>query len=190
MIPKGLFTQIGMIIVSVAIIVTYVQPEFSKISEVQNSIEVFKTERAKVESVNAKLGALMSSLKSVSNDDVYKLNTYMPNEVDEISVRRDMLLITKEAGLLYIDSGSESDNKRNNSRNSRAMVDNNGPDPVTFTLAVEGSYDQVKNLFDLIEHNHYPLEVTSLEVSQLEGGFLTANLDIRTYSYKTLDANN
>ena len=47
MIPKGLFTQIGMIIVSVLIIITQINPIFAEIKAVQDSISVYQEERLK-----------------------------------------------------------------------------------------------------------------------------------------------
>lgn len=189
MIPKGLFTQIGMIIVSVAIIMTYVQPEFNKISEVQDSIDVYKRERAKVETANAKLDSLMSRLRSVSNEDMHKLNIYMPDEIDEISIRRDMLLMTQEAGLLYNDSSYEESSSGRSRNSNVSKVGVNDPTPNKFELSVEGTYSQLKRLFDLLEHNHYPLEVTTLNVTQLEGGFLSSDIQLTTYAYKVPEGN-
>ncbi len=43
MIPKGLFSQIAMMILSLAIIFTYVKPVFEEIGEVQDNIGPYKT---------------------------------------------------------------------------------------------------------------------------------------------------
>lgn len=182
MIPKGLFTQIGMIIVAVSLIVTYVQPAFVKIGAVQDDIEIYREESKKVISVNSQLASLISRLDSISNDDKRQLLTYMPDAVDVIAVPRDLLLISNEAGVLYKDAtffGIDEESKK-------VDIENNLHQPLKylFTLSVEGTYSQIKNLFRLMEQNNYPLEVQSVNIKQIDGGFLAAEIEIATYSYQ------
>lgn len=191
MIPKGLFTQIGMVIIAIAIIITYVKPTFTEISEVQDSIEVYQSERAKVESVNEQLATLLSRMEGVSNDDKRRLQTYLPDTVDGISVRRDLTLITQEAGVFYKDTSYGGESYNNSNRNNKTQDEVGGnPTAHSLTLSVEGTYTQLKNLFRLIEQNNYPLEVSSVSIQKIEGNFLSADIDLTTYSYKSIDANN
>jgi hypothetical protein len=182
MIPKGLFSQIGMIIVAVALIVTYVQPAFAKIGLVQDNIEVYREERKKVISVNSQLATLVSRLDSISNEDKRELLTYMPDSVDVIAVPRDLAIISNEAGVLYKNAtflGLVDD--------SRELAEEPGVTPALkyeFTLSVEGTYGQIKNLFKLMEQNNYPLEVQSFNIKQIFGGFLAADIKIATYGYR------
>lgn len=182
MIPKGLFTQIGMVIVAVSIIITYVQPAFAKIGSVQDIIEVYSQERKKVESVNAKLSKLMSDIENVSNDDRRQLLTYLPDSVDEIAVPRDLVLITAEAGVLYKNSSFVGLDETLTPKSSGESI--NLPKAYSFTLSVEGTYDQLKNLFRLMEQNNYPLEVRSVEIDKIDGGFLGAEIQLITFSYQ------
>lgn len=187
MIPKGLFTQIGMMIVSVAIIFTYIKPEFAKIQVIQDDIKAYQDQRKMVVSVNSLLDSLKSRVDSVSSTDTQKLFDYMPDVVDNLSVPRDLYLISAEAGVIYIDSkynGNDIDlaNSADSQDEAAAGVDNK-PQPHSLTLGVEGSYKQIKNLVSLLEKNHYPLEVRAMNISSLEGGFLKAEIDLSTYSY-------
>lgn len=188
MIPKGLFTQIGMVIVSVAIIITYVQPAFSELGTVQDSIGVYQSERKQVASVNAQLASLLSRLDSVSNTDQRKLLTYLPDSVDEISVQRDLLLISNESGVLYKNSSysGSSDTKSKQSVNETDL----SPSAHSFNLSVVGTYGQLKNLFQLLGQNHYPLEVHGVTITRLEGDFLSADIRLTTYTYQSLVTNN
>lgn len=182
MIPKGLFTQIAMMILSVSIIITYVEPSFSEIGKVQDDIDVYLKERSKVESVNERLAVLVSSLNNVSNDDNRRLLTYMPDIVDEIAIPRDLSIISRQAGVLY------------KSANYVGVIEDAAPVDIpgsivlpkahSFSLSVEGTYGQLKNLFRLMEQNNYQLEVRELSISQLDGGFLSAEMKLVAYSYQ------
>lgn len=183
MIPQGLFTQIGMVIISGAIIVTYVQPIFTEIGVKQKDIAVYQEKIKSVSAVNERLNSLSSRLNSVSMDDNRRLLTYMPDEIDSISIVRDLFLISNEAGVFYVDSQYEGEVE--SKRSSASSEDDQGPYKYSFTLSVEGTYNQLKELVNLLEQNNYPLEIHNLDIDQLEGGFLSANLSLVTYSYKS-----
>jgi hypothetical protein len=192
MIPKGLFAQIAMVLVSIAIIVTYVQPAFSEIGEVQDSIAVYRQERDKVLQVNGQLKALLETQKSVSLVDQNKLLTYMPDadNIDTIAVPRDLALIALQAGVLYRSAAFEGANETNipePATDGTMSVDtlSQYPKPYVFSFSVEGTYNQLKNLFLLMEQNHYPLELTSLTVRKVDGSFLTVNMQLTTYAYQS-----
>jgi hypothetical protein len=171
-----------MVIISIAIIITYVQPKFADINKVQDDIGVYQQERTQVESVNAKLESLMARVDRVPVSDQLKLVTYMPEEIDNISVQRDLLFITQEAGVFYIGSKYLDEGIDINSR-SRNQSDAMST-PNKFGLSVEGTYGQVKNLFALMEQNEYPLEISNVEIRDSEGDFLTVDIEIDVYTFK------
>lgn len=181
MIPKGLFTQIAMIVVSVGILITYVQPTFGEISSIQDDIEVYEEERAKVSAVNQQLAQLVERLETVSAEEQRALLTYIPNEVDAIAVPRDLQFIAEEAGVLYkqvsyleVADGLFSDDQ---------IEDEGFPVPHAFSVEIEGTYSQIKDFLELLEQNNYPLEVHEMNVQVIEGGILGVDLRIVTYSH-------
>jgi len=181
MIPKGLFTQIAMLILAVAIIITYVQPAFVKIGSVQDDIGIYEEQRNKVASVNDQLAALVARMESVSNDDKRRLLTYLPDSVDEVAVQRDLVAIMAEAGVIY-KSVSYMGKASDQTTASKAEIVL--PSGSSFDLAIDGTYGQIKNFLRLLEQNQYPLEIQNLDIVQLEGGFLNANMQLNTYAYK------
>lgn len=189
MIPKGLFTQIAMIILSFAIIFTYVKPMFEEIASTQDDIGVYQAERSKVMSVNSQLASLVDTLEGVTNIDQRRLITYLPDSVDTVSVQRDIKLITQEAGVIYkevlYDDASQPKSSRQRQSAVAGMSDENMPEVYMFSLTVEGRYAEIKNLFALLEQNNYPLEVYEANISQTEGGLLMADITLVTYAYKS-----
>ena len=197
MIPKGLFAQIAMVVVSIAIIITYVEPAFSEIGEVQDNIAVYKTEREKVSKVNDQLNALLETQKSVSLVDQNKLLTYMPDaeNIDTIAVPRDLALIALQAGVLYrnasyVGTADVKKSPKSDEQSSAPGTLAELPKPYRFSFTVEGTYNQLKNLFRLLEQNHYPLEVTELSVQKIEGGFLNVDMQLTTYAYQAALSDN
>ena len=195
MIPSGLFAQITLILLSVGIIFTYVRPTFTELSETQDQIAVYQEERGKVESVNQTLKQKLATIDTVGQEDTLRLRTYMPNHVDPLAVMRDVELITEQSGVSLkdiIDNGPVESSEKKTSKFVRSGEQNETvtpavsatPYPYAFTVFVQGSYNQLKILLDLLETNNYPLEVRSLEVNAGEGGFLDATLELYTYAHQ------
>ncbi|MEN9922405.1 MAG: hypothetical protein RL097_682 [Candidatus Parcubacteria bacterium] len=185
MIPNGLFTQIGAMIISVGIIFTYIEPSFAEVKLLQDDIARYQKEREGVLAVNSLLSSLVTKMENVSPTDRQRLLAYMPNEVDELYVSRDLQIMAQKAGVLYRDVkylGKEEEKKP--SRNTPNQVVAVGSNPHIFSLSAEGTYEQIKALFDLIAKNKYPLEVHRLAIKQTEGGFLSVDTDLVTYSYR------
>jgi hypothetical protein len=181
MIPKGLFSQLAMVFISIAIVITYVQPTFEEIAEIQDSMSTYELERDKVIVVNSQLADLEATLSQVSNDDEKRLMVYLPNSIDEIAVLRDIETITNNAGALYKEvsfagafAPPESDDNESSSIPATMYA---------FDLVVEGTYDQIKELFALLDQNAYPLISQSVAMQPLEGSFLTANIRLVTAAY-------
>ena len=183
MIPKGLFTQIAIILLSVGIIIAYIQPTFESIADKQDSIGIYQNEKDKVSQVNQKLAAQISSLESIATTDTRDLLVYMPSQVDEIAVMRDLQAISDEAGVLFrtvVYDGPQEDEDEEN------LI---GPYPHDFSLNFEAVYSSTKEFFTLLQQNKYPLEVSSLEINSGEGGFLEVAVIITTYSHKPPEIN-
>jgi Tfp pilus assembly protein PilO len=192
MIPKGLFTQIILLIVSFAIIPTFIKPTFSSIAETQDKIARYQDERAKVQEVNLQLNQQLEVLESISATDHRKLLVYMPDQVDPIAVMRALKVMTDQSGLIFNDVTPESMDEtqtrpsRRTNTEASAQKEDDGTKAYQypFTLNVKGSYGQIKNLISTIEQNEYPLEVHGLDIIGSEGGLLEANMRVVTYSHQ------
>lgn len=197
MIPKGLFSQIALIIISIGIIFTYIKPAFSSISETQNKIAGYQTEHGKVLEVNNELDRQLATVESVSTTDYRRLLTYMPDTVDFISVLRDLKFISEEAGVVLMDvAGGEAviEDKKSaasyfaeTGNPNESEIQDDASHAYLFTLSVQGSYQQIKDLLNIMELNDYPLQVNSLSITTVDGGFLEANFEIVTYSFLESD---
>jgi len=189
MLSKNLFIQIAMITISIGIIVTFVEPTFSEIGGLQDDIFVYQTERQKVSSVNAQLDSLITVLNTVATDDQRRLVTYMPDEVDTINVVRDLSLISDEAEVVYISAAYVGEATSNTEQDDSGEAEFVQPQEYTFDLSIEGTYEQIKNLFGLLEQNNYPIDVQTLSIQMKDGGFLTADMGLSVYAHKSSVSN-
>lgn len=184
MIPQGLFTQIALIILSVGIIMTYIKPTFASISANQDTMNTYIVEREKIDQVNQKLNTLKQKASTLSVSDKERLLNYLPNEVDTIIVPRDLEFISREAGVVLKEITYEGMPELKEGDISTVGVLPVIPQPALFSVAIEGNYNQVKNFLDLLQQNHYPLQIQELSIQKKEGGFLSAEVLMATYQRK------
>jgi hypothetical protein len=186
MIPIGLFSQVATALLSVAIIITYIKPTFSEISQIQDSISVYQQEHAKVSKVNDTLASLVTKIENIPSGDQKRLLTYMPDTVDSVAVVRDINFILENEGVLITEIVYEGE-----ATNQGQMVTlpdgtmqqiSNGPKEHEFTFEFEGSYEQMKAVLKSLEENDYPLEITKLTATPTDGGFLTVAVKVSTYN--------
>ncbi len=180
---RGLFSQIIIILLAAGIAFSYIKPTFDDIGKMQDDITTFKTERQKVDNVNNKLSELIDRLNGVPEAEQRKLLTYIPDEVDEIAVPRVLQIIAKQSGVLFTNvtyGGVDQKSMLSNQENAAS----NYPVPHTLTVAVEGTYQQIKSMITMLEENEYPLEVSLLDITVLKDSFLAADMTIVTYSHK------
>lgn len=194
MIPKGLFTQIALVLIAIGIIVTYIKPQFSAVNETQNNITLYQSERSKVKQVNDELERQVSIIESISQNDSRSLLTYMPDEVDPIAVMRDLKFIAEDAGVVLSSVTDLGMLTQENAQDSLYFAETFDPYAVpvevekkpaihAFSMSVEGSYSQIKGLVERFEQNNYPMVVSELEIKAAEGGFLEGSITINAYAF-------
>lgn len=182
MIPKGLFSQIALLILAVAIVVTYIQPTFASISETQDQIGVYTRERSNVQDFNDLLQTRLEQIDGVFVADRNRLLTYMPDQVDPIAVMRDLETIATAAGVVIGDITDRGAVERERAAIYDTAERAEGPFAYSFSLSVRGSYSQIKSLLGQLGQNQYPLEVQLVEMSTEEGGFINATIILFTYA--------
>ncbi len=179
MIPYGLLSQLSLIVIAVALTVTYIKPMLGTISEVQDTITTYQDKKNEVAAVNQKLAELLKRVDSVSLDDQKRLLMYMPDSVDTIAVPRDIEAIAANAGVVVRSINYEGPLQV--APEALMMPFSYTPEPHVFIVEFEGSYEQIKKVLSSFEQNHYPLEVAEMNVRKMEGGFLASTIKLVTY---------
>ncbi len=186
--PTGLFSQIALMLLSLSIIFTYVNPTLDEVKKTQDTITVYRTEQEQVSAVNMKLEQISSRLNSISTDDQRRILTYMPDSVDTIAVPRDIKAIADSVGLVVgqIKYIGPAEAETNSAFIDPALIGtaprlSEKPEAHTFAVDFEASYEQIKQFLSDLEKNAYPLEVHELIIKQTEGGFLSTSMKLVTY---------
>jgi len=183
--PLGLFSQIGTIALSVAIVFLYTAPLFGEIGATQTQIVQYTQERERVTDTNDRLTSFISQLNSISTDDRNRLETYLPDSIDEIVVLRDLEILAEITGVNY--SAISYDGLFVNEDEEIGIVDESDPLVTThsFSLVAQATYDNLKDFFSLLEQNKYPLQIQSLSLTPDVSGLISIEATIITYSKLT-----
>ncbi len=176
----GLVAQICMVVIAVLIAFMYVEPTFGEIVATQQQIDDYDKRIVQVEGVNTTLSSLQRRQSSIASEDIIKLQTYLPYDRprDTVSVLRDIQLIAELAGfqtggLSYTPADNATDSEESTAEH---LVRH------TFTGEFTGTYSHLKELLRLLPINEYPLEVRTLEVQPLDGGFLNVSIVLDTFA--------
>lgn len=172
-------------VIALAIGYFYVQPTISEIGVIQDDIAIYTNERLKIETINTQLANEISAFESISRADKERLATYMPRFIDDISIMRDISFIVETAGVtnttMTYEGVAEAQTAVFSQTNSQSEFSDQPPTSHSFTVVIEGTYEEVKLFLRLLEQNEYPLEVHELSMTTDGFNLITANMKLVTY---------
>jgi hypothetical protein len=181
MMGNSLLLQVLTAGLAIGIVITYIQPTIGTIRTHQDDIAKIQEEADTIMNTNAKLIELYNKVNEIPQRDKAALLTYLPDEVDDVRVLKDLNSMGEDTGVLMGElnyGGIEpivlADETTNVSQ----------PDGHLFNVSFMSSYEQFKDMLGLLERNNYPFLVRSLGVTPTEGGLLSVKLVLVTYSYK------
>lgn len=179
----SLITQIGMILVSSTIVVMYIQPKISTIRETQDAITNYERETQNVSQINETLKTKISEIEAIAPQDVAALNRFLPNQVDEISVLKDLSTIISSQSILPFDVVYNG-NTVGKTAETGTPSEYGDVSEYYFSATFETSYNQLKNLLGIIETNAYLLQITNLKITDSGSGQLKVSMSITAFSRK------
>lgn len=196
-----LFTQVILIITSITIVVTYIQPSFADIADVQDDIARFEITVTSANELNQLLQQLVTTEKSFSRADMQALDTYLPRDIDDVLIMRDIQNMFKQVGLpitslnSLASEGVQTQFGAGETRGRNAASD----DAVNLrfkdlSLSFYGSYEHLRQILQSLEANAYPLEIIELnfaaaaeeeegeENAGLQPGYMKYDMVLRAYA--------
>ena len=201
-----------MLITSVVIVFTVIKPKFAVISQTQAEAAAYKSAVDNIGQYNARLQDLMNQASAISAEDLAALYRYLPEEIDTVSVGRDIANIASDNNLLLIDvtpKDAEAVETEMDAPADGAVIDPTlvedpamTGDPAafvesgaptrslslssqTFDVKVVGTYENMKAMLQDLERNDYPLQMVEFSFSltdEDDGDLMEYTLVLRTYS--------
>ncbi|MES2748850.1 MAG: hypothetical protein V4606_00435 [Patescibacteria group bacterium] len=174
-------TQIGMVAIAVTIVLMYIQPKITSIREIQDLTANYEVETQNVSQVNENLKSKIAAIESISPQDAQALARFMPDQVDDIAVLKDLSLILESQSVQGYDIAYKG-NTANLQATEETPNEYNSAVEYFFEATFESTYEQLKNILTLIETNDYMLQVSNLKVSEGTEDNLAVELSLTSYA--------
>lgn len=191
--------QIILLLTALVIALTVVKPKFDSIRQVQTSMASYRDALDNIGRYNQRLQALLNQANSLPEHDRSALFRYLPEEVDTVSVARDISNIASQNQLLLLDistgeprpvtasvvetdtapvvdpidplaPGAVSEPTEEGAFVEGGEVDSGTLMAAAFKVEVVGTYEQMKAMLADLERNNYPLRVVKLDFSLVDEG--------------------
>ncbi len=188
MIGNSFLIQLTMFVLALSVFFSFIKPTYLSIGKIQDEIVAYEEELEKVSAVNQKLRDLSERAMSIPADNMLALNTFMPDQVDEVKVVADIYAMANEArvyarSVKYDGTEKEVTNRRGVVAEDKDVADAT-PVAHSIQVSVTGTYEQAKKFLALLEINNYPLEVHDLKIATTELGIISLEMKLVTYTHK------
>lgn len=181
----GLLTQVGMIMIAVAIGMLYIRPSVVTIRETEDSVKLYQREVDNVSAVNQDLAGKIAAIDALPTADTQALLTYLPDSVDEIAVMKDILAILSQNNAATPDVVA-----KNTAPTSALSAEEPAPDtlvvPYDFEVKFKTTYPDLLKILSAFEGNNYLLQVTELKVVPAATGELDVSMRLTAFSLGAL----
>lgn len=184
--------QIALIVISVIIIATFINPKFQVLKATQDETVEYQEALDNANSFQSELQRLQTQIDSFSFTQLSALETYLPDTVDPVVVMRDLAAIAEQVGLdvtsLATAEGFESRSANSVAAQGQAFEEERSSVTLATTqviLGVIGDYEQLKNFLNFVEQNKYPLRVTAMSFTASGDVLFSVEFTIETYSLAT-----
>lgn len=161
-----LLTQVALLTLSVAIIFLFIKPALTDIKTVQDELLVYSDAVAKASEYNKRLQELLSLRDSFSQNDLAKLERFVPQTIDTIRVMHEIenIFASKNIKLASLVSLQQSSPEATTLAAGEGVPVN----PATavssqdFEVKFTGDYQTLKMMLEVLESNARLLEVVDV----------------------------
>ncbi len=185
-------TQILLLIISGIAVFTMIVPTFKTIGETQKETDEYSQAIDSAFATNERLNALVRETESLSQQEKYRINRFIPPTVDPIRTANDLETLTEKHKLFLITiSVIDEEEMEDPVATSNAIGEDfgSGSDNQTigsigyndFELVVAGTYDQFKSFLADIESSAQLFEVQSINFQSTDSDIIQFNTVIRTF---------
>jgi hypothetical protein len=158
--------QFALLVISFGIFFTYTQPVIGEIKTIQDETFAYTDAVNKASEFNAKLSDLVSRMNSFRTSDVESLETYLPDEVDELTVLSDIETVARKNDVRIVSMAASKVDEAA----SEGEVNFEGEiielpkiSSRDFEVSLSAPYENIKQMLRDLEQNKYLLEVVAFD---------------------------
>ncbi len=189
-------TPIFALIIAVGLGVTYIKPEFAKITASQAETKRYVDAIEKASQLKDLIDKKVQQINSFNPVDMDRLQTILPENVHEVAVMLDLDALARAHRLSLSDIKVEKSALDTTTPPPIAPADPNAPPGTTpaepekpayisrdISFTVTGTYEDFRKFVQGLEQSLVFFDVQTLSFSQSQGDLTAFKLKIRTYAF-------
>lgn len=193
-------TPIIAIIVGLGLLFTYVRPTFEDIRSIQDETEDYAHAIDRADALRQRINELVAKQNSFSTLDLERLEAFLPDTVDEVSLMLDLDALADRHGLIFgnIQVTESDDQPAAVAVTSQADIDPAAPQdqqasqsvgvafaPRDISYTVTGTYESFRRYLRDLEQSLTLMDVVELQFTESEGDLVSYNMTVRVYSFNS-----
>lgn len=176
------FIPIILIIISGALFVTWIDPQYQEIKEKQSEKARFDETLAKTVEIREFRKDIQSKYNTIETNDIERLEKMLPTHIDNIRLILDVNSVANKRQMTISDIRIDLKNE-NSGSGDIAVSDMGTYGSVGFRFTVVTTYANFKQFLDDLATSLRVIDVTSVEIETIQGEtqFYRFNVGIKTY---------
>jgi len=176
------------IVLAIGLFIGYIRPTWDgQVAEAQTEIANYNSALDAASRFSAKEAALETERNQLPQDQLDRLNAFLPDSVNNIQLILDLNALAARSGVTL--SNFATSETPNASEDPTQAASANGAftgaaspvDSLTLTLSASGTYSAFRTFLSGIEASLRPLDVTALSVTDSDTGVYTYELTLKFY---------
>ncbi len=177
-------TPVVLILIAVGLFFSYINPTYNgTVSALHSEIQSYDKALLAAQKYHDKEVLLMEERKNIPEDTLDRIETFLPNGVDNVQLILDLNALAKRSGLTLSDFDiAESEN--NQEGDTFSLLAQTQVESLDLSVSAIGSYSSFKTFILAAEQSLRPLDVVELSVQDSETGVYTYHIKFRIYWLK------
>jgi Tfp pilus assembly protein PilO len=180
----GRILPIILILIAIGLFAGYINPVYStKITPLKAEIHQYDSTLAAANDFNRKEAELARERNSIPNESIQRLETYLPDGVDNVQLILDLNALAAKSGMQLSNFDIKSSVSAPNASGGALPLQSGGKamDSLDLTVKATGSYGAFRTFLAGLEQSLRPMDIVQMSLADSQTGVYTYNITFRIY---------
>lgn len=179
-----------LIVASVGVFFGYIKPTYSSIKELQDQEAVYDESLTQIQTLQETLARYDKTLKSFTQEDIDRLNKFLPSSIDNVRLIIELMNIGSNYGLaikgITLDQPAVSGSQTNAAPVQTAASKQGGYESINVSFNVTASYNGFITFIKGLEKSLRLVDITSISFTPSgdKGDVYNFHVTLKTYWLK------
>jgi len=178
-----------MLLGAIGLFLGYVQPAYTvELAALSNEIKDYDAGLAAAKQFKEKEIELMKQQSTIPSDQLARLNSFLPDSVDNVQLILDLNSLAARSGVQLSDfevagggEGISEDGALAPAENATPFDSGEPVESIELSLSASGTYAAFRTFLDGVESSLRPLDVVELSLQDSQSGIYTYDIALRLY---------